>query len=58
MKKHQRELTDDFGDRTKFRMCNKKKKFKSSEASRIADMYGQRKYECPICGHWHLTKQK
>lgn len=36
-------------------MCSKKKKFKSGEAGKLAGRFGQRKYECPICGHWHLT---
>lgn len=41
-----------------FRMCRNKRKFKSGEANRFAARYNQRKYECPICGHWHLTKDK
>lgn len=38
--------------------CERKKKFKSGEASKVAARFNQRKYECPYCGHWHLTKQK
>lgn len=38
-----------------FKMCKGKRKMKSSEAGRLAARFGQRKYECPICGHWHLT---
>lgn len=38
--------------------CDRKKKFKSGEASKVAARFNQRKYECPICGHWHLTKMK
>lgn len=45
-------------DRGAFLMCRKKRKFKSSEASLVASIYNQRKYECPVCGHWHLTKRK
>lgn len=41
-----------------FSMCDKKRKFKSAEASKWASKFGQRKYECPYCGHWHLTSQK
>lgn len=45
-------------DRKEYRMCARKRKFKSSEASRASSMLGQRKYRCPYCGHWHLTKKK
>lgn len=41
-----------------YQMCKKKRKFKSSEASKFGAKVNQRKYECPICGHWHLTKIK
>ena len=39
-------------------MCSKKRKYKSSEASKQAHKYGQRKYRCPYCKGWHLTKDK
>lgn len=42
--------------RSSLKMCDRKKKYKSSEASKLAFAWGQRKYECPLCGHWHLTK--
>lgn len=48
----------DESTRKAFKMCRSKKKFKSSTASMYAARWGQRKYECPICGHWHLTKLK
>lgn len=47
-----------FKDRRAYAMCKRKKKFKSSEAGRIAGKLRQRKYACPICGGWHLTKQR
>lgn len=46
-----------FRDRRAYSMCNRKKKFKSSEAGRIAGKLKQRKYHCPFCGGWHLTKR-
>mgnify|MGYP006921309608 CR=1 FL=1 len=39
-------------------MCGKKRKFKSNEASRKANKFDQRKYLCPVCGHWHLTSDR
>jgi len=42
----------------RFTMCDRKRKMKSNEASFYANKLGQRKYECPICGGWHLTKKK
>ncbi len=39
-----------------FNSCGRKRKFKSNEATKVANRFGQRKYECHICGHWHLTK--
>lgn len=51
------ELDEAIADKEAYRMCKRKAKFKSSEASYYADKHGQRKYECPVCGHWHLTKR-
>ena len=45
-------------DRWAYLSCERKKKFKSGEASKIASRFNQRKYECPVCRHWHLTKLK
>jgi len=45
------------GRRT-YKMCERKRKLKSGEANKMASRFNQRKYECPICGHWHLTKMK
>lgn len=45
-------------DKRAYAMCKSKRKFKSSEASKVAMYMNQRKYECPICGHWHLTRAK
>lgn len=46
------------GDRWSYMSCDRKKKFKSGEASKLASRFNQRKYECGICGHWHLTKMR
>jgi hypothetical protein len=53
-----RRNSDDFeiSDRRAFLMCKSKRKLKSNKAGRRASRLGQRKYECPICGGWHLTK--
>jgi hypothetical protein len=45
-----------FREKTSHAMCGGKKRFKSGRASKIAHKLNQRKYECPICGGWHLTK--
>lgn len=45
-------------DRWEYMSCDRKKKFKSAEASKIAARFNQRKYECHVCGQWHLTKLK
>ena len=45
-------------ERHAYRSCKRKRKMKSSEANKLAPKYNQRKYQCPICGHWHLTKLK
>jgi len=58
MKQRHRDLAIELGERRAYAMCKRKKKFKSSEAGRLASRFNQRKYECPICGHWHLTKSK
>jgi len=47
-----------FRKKTSFSMCGGKRKFKSSEASKMAHRFKQRKYLCPICNGWHLTKLK
>lgn len=39
-------------------MCDRKRKMKSGEASKKAARLGYRKYQCPLCGGWHLTKGK
>lgn len=56
MKQRHREKAIELGEQRAYAMCKRKKKFKSSEAGRLAGKLRQRKYECPICGHWHLTK--
>lgn len=56
MKKKAHELTSDLDDREAYVMCYRKKPFKSSKAGRVAGKLNQRKYKCPVCGHWHLTK--
>jgi len=58
MKKRARDLDLDLDERQAHAMCYRKKRFKSSKAGRVAGKINQRKYECPICGHWHLTKLK
>lgn len=57
-RRHRKRFDDEIemSDRRQFSMCHRKTKFKSNEASRYANKYNQRKYECPLCGHWHLTK--
>lgn len=55
MKKRSHDLELDLDERETYVMCYRKKKFKSSKAGRVAGKIKQRKYECPICGHWHLT---
>lgn len=57
MKKGGHDLDLDLDDREAYVMCYRKKRFKSSKAGRIAGKIKQRKYQCPICGHWHLTKK-
>jgi rubrerythrin len=42
-------------EREAFRMCRRKKKYKSGKAGRLAGLFKQRKYHCPVCGQWHLT---
>lgn len=44
--------------RKEYNGCGRKKKLKSNEASRLADKWDQKKYECDVCGHWHLTKKR
>jgi len=56
MKGRHREKAQELGEREAYAMCKRKIKYKSSEASYYAHKWRQRKYECPICGHWHLTK--
>lgn len=58
MKKRHKDLAIELGERRAYAMCKRKRKFKSAEAGKMAGRYNQRKYECPICGHWHLTKHK
>jgi hypothetical protein len=38
-------------------MCFRKKKLSYKIANKIAQQYNQRPYCCPICQHWHCTKQ-
>lgn len=44
--------------KTKFRMCVSKKNYTSEQADGAAIQHGQRKYECPVCGNWHLTTKE
>lgn len=46
-----------FPKKREYKMCDGKRKFKSSEAGKLGGLIKQRKYECPICGHWHLTSK-
>lgn len=55
MKKRPHDLELDLDEREAYVMCYRKKSFKSSKAGRVAGKIKQRKYKCPICGHWHLT---
>ncbi|MCW8128939.1 MAG: hypothetical protein KIS92_01015 [Planctomycetota bacterium] len=45
-----------------WQVCARKKPFKSARhATRFAErrgFHGQRAYRCPVCGKYHLTKQK
>ncbi|WKV32900.1 hypothetical protein MAC3UK_0013 [Bdellovibrio phage MAC3UK] len=52
--------SDDEGlsDRAAYSMCKRKRKLKSSEAAKLAHRFGQRKYLCPVCHGWHLTKTR
>jgi len=57
MKKRRDDQALDLDEREAYVMCYRKKSFKSSKAGRVAGRVRQRKYECPVCGHWHLTKK-
>lgn len=42
--------------RKKWRMCEKKERFKTRwDAQKRAKRLGFRAYECPYCKGWHLT---
>ena len=57
MKKKHDDQALDLDEREAYVMCYRKKPFKSSKAGRVAGRMRQRKYKCPVCGHWHLTKK-
>ena len=43
-----------------YNMCLRKKKLAESHADAVVERSGfvLRKYLCPYCGNWHVTKQK
>jgi len=41
------------------RCCGRKRRFRTEiEAENHGQRWGQRAYECPCCGGWHLTSKE
>ena len=56
MKPRHRKVALEIGGQRKYRMCTGKTAYSIDQAKHVAMLFNQRKYECPICGRWHLTK--
>lgn len=41
-----------------YNMCGKKATFKRDRVKELSHSYGQRAYECPHCGLYHLTTKE
>lgn len=56
--KYLKQWRERISDRGAYAMCKKKRKLKSNQAAKMASRFGQRKYLCPVCNGWHLTKDR
>lgn len=56
MKESHRKLAIAQGQTRAWLMCKRKTKFSREDADAAGAQFGQRPYECPRCGYWHLTK--